>query len=187
MWLGSRSRPGSVAVGVSLALDGLGAREVQGSAVIISTLLIGRRGPPCRHRACDPRDDTRRQGQKVLLGVRGLGIEPRLRCLNALSGEGVVLAAMEEFMPDGEIPGIEVIAEGLIFRKIPSGVRHRRGRWSQIGDDVHIVGLLDGRIGIRTDVDATGIGHLIRDRASNITSHFIPGRGGRRSRASRSR
>src|SRR4029453_2852376 len=94
-----------------------GAREVQGSPVIVSTLLIGRNGPPCRHRVSDSRYDAGQHCQKFTVGVRGLAIEPRLRCLDTLSAEADVLAAMKDFMPDGEIPSIEVIAEGLVLKK----------------------------------------------------------------------
>ena len=178
---------GSVAVGVSLALDGLGAREVQGSAVIVSTLLIGRSRPACPHSVSDLREDTRQQSLEFTVGVRGLGIEPRLRCLDTLSAEAIVLAAMKEFMPDGEVPGVEVIAEGLILHELPSGVGHGCGGRSQIGDNVRIVGLADGGIGIRSNVCTAGIGHLIGELASNITGHFKAGRGRWSSWAARTR
>lgn len=163
------------------------ARAVRGSTVIVRTLFIGRSGLQCRHRVSDSRCGVLQQGEQFIRGVCGVSIEPSLLCLDGLSSEALILAAMKQLMPYGEISGVEVIAEGLILHEPPSGVRHGAGRRHQIGDNILIVALRDGRIGIRSDIGVTEIGHLIRDLAPDRTAHFEAGRGRRRRWAARTR
>jgi hypothetical protein len=118
-------------------------------------MLIGWCGPSCGYGVADLRNDTGQQCQELSVGVCRLGAKPPLRCLSSLLAKTIVLVAMEKFMPNGEVPGVKEIAEGLILHKLSSDVGHGCGRRSQICDNFLIVALGDRPIGIRSYVGTT--------------------------------